>query len=154
MTNATTPNAIHRLSVGDFPAHWQATTRWSDNDMYGHLNNAVYYQLFDAAINGWIIGESAVDPLHIGALGVVAESGCTYFSQLAFPQSLTVGLRISKLGRSSVAYDLGVFPESAAPSEPVAAQGRWVHVYIDRVSRRPVPIPDELRRLFATVTIG
>ena len=120
--------------------------------MYGHLNNAVYYQLFDAAINGWIMNETSIDPLTAEALGVVVESGCQYFSQLSFPQTLLVGLRISQLGRSSVTYDLAIFPEKAADTDPIAARGRWVHVYVDRSSRRPVPIPAHLRQLFETVT--
>lgn len=154
MTNPALPEQRPRPTVGDFPALRRATTRWADNDMYGHLNNAVYYQLFDAAINGWIIEESSSDPLHMKALGVVAESGCAYFSQLSFPEPLAVGLRIKRLGRSSVTYDLAIFPERAVDTDPIAAQGHWVHVYIDRLSRRPVDIPDELRRLFATIAIS
>lgn len=125
-----------------------ATTRWSDNDMYGHLNNAVYYQLFDAAINGWIIENSNFDPVAAPALGVVAESGCRYFEQLKFPQTLEVGIRTTRVGRASVTYDLGLFSSGLPETATVAAQGRWVHVYVDRDTMRPVPIPDELRQLF------
>ena len=139
-------------TVADFTVHRAATTRWSDNDMYGHLNNAVYYQLFDAAINGWIIEQSGLDPLAAPSMGVVAESGCRYFEQVQFPQALAVGIRVARLGRTSVTYDLGLFPAERPETATVAARGRWVHVYVDRDTRRPVPIPDHLRRLFESAT--
>jgi acyl-CoA thioester hydrolase len=120
--------------------------------MYGHLNNAVYYQLFDAAINSWIIEQSGLDPVAAPAVGVVAESGCRYFEQLGFPQELEVGIRVARLGRTSVTYDLGLFPAELPESATIAARGRWVHVYVDRDSRRPVPIPADLRRLFESAT--
>jgi acyl-CoA thioester hydrolase len=134
-------------------------TRWADNDMFGHLNNAVYYQLFDTAINGWInTNLPDVDPVTMAAQGIVAESGCRYFSELHFPERLVVGLAITRLGRSSVTYRLGVFraSEGSAADEPqaIAAVGHWVHVYIDRTSRRPVPIPDEIRSLLSTARVS
>src|ERR1700704_753791 len=95
------------LTSADFPVLWPVLTRWADNDMFGHLNNAVYYQLFDTAINAWIATSAGVDPLTIPELGIVAESGCRYFSELAFPESLAVGLAVTRLGRSSVTYRLG-----------------------------------------------
>ena len=143
------------LIVSDFKVQRSATTRWSDNDMYGHLNNAVYYQLFDTAINSWIIEEAGIDPVSAPELGVVAESGCRYFEQLGFPQPLNVGIRIARLGRSSVTYDLGLYAKDASDQSTVAAQGRWVHVYVDRTTRRPVPVPTNLRNLFtAAVAIS
>jgi acyl-CoA thioester hydrolase len=134
-------------------------TRWADNDMFGHLNNAVYYQLFDTAINGWInTNLPDVDPVTMAAQGIVAESGCRYFSELHFPERLVVGLAITRLGRSSVTYRLGIFraSEGSAADEPqtIAAVGHWVHVYIDRTSRRPVPIPDEIRSLLSTARVS
>lgn len=154
MTDRTAPP-----SSADFPVHWPVDTRWADNDMFGHLNNAVYYQLFDTAINGWIGAGAGVDPLAIPELGVVAESGCRYFAELAFPARLVVGLAVSRLGRSSVTYRLGVFaePDSAGaaddPGPPIAALGHWVHVYVDRETRRPVPIPGPIRALLATACL-
>ena len=130
-------------SSGDFPVHWPVLTRWTDNDMFGHLNNAVYYELFDTAINAWINTNCEVDPLNVPWLGVVAESGCRYFAELKFPDPLVVGLAAVRIGNSSVTYRLGIF----APDGPVAAVGHWVHVYVDRTSRRPVPIPDNIRAL-------
>lgn len=125
----------------DFPVHWPVTTRWTDNDMFGHLNNAVYYALFDTAINGWINTNCNIDPLTVPWLGVVAESGCQYFAELRFPEPLFVGVAVTRLGNSSVTYRLGLWQDGG----PVAAVGHWVHVYVDRVDRRPVPIPAVIR---------
>ncbi|WP_293004004.1 thioesterase family protein [Mycobacterium sp.] len=154
------PPAPDGLTSRDFPVHWPVTTRWADNDMFGHLNNAVYYQLFDTAINGWIGTSVALDPVTTSAQGIVAESGCRYFSELHFPERLFVGLAVTRLGNSSVTYRLGVFREGEHSSadqetEPqaVAAVGHWVHVYIDKVTRRPTPIPDEIRALLSTACV-
>jgi acyl-CoA thioester hydrolase len=137
------------LTSADFPVHWPVLTRWTDNDMFGHLNNAVYYELFDTAINGWINTTLGLDPVAAPFLGVVAESGCRYFAELAFPDPLVVGLAVARLGTSSVTYRLAVFA-SADAAVPVAAVGHWVHVYVDRTTRRPVPIPEGVRELLAT----
>ncbi len=147
------PPAPEGLTSRDFPVLWPVSTRWADNDMFGHLNNAVYYQLFDTAINGWInTNVTAVDPIAMPELGIVAESGCRYFAELGFPDRLAVGLAVTRLGRSSVTYRLGVF-RAAEEAQPVAALGHWVHVYVDRASRRPVAIPEGIRTLLATACI-
>jgi acyl-CoA thioester hydrolase len=150
------PPAPDGLTSSDFPVHWPVPTRWADNDMFGHLNNAVYYQLFDTAINGWIQTNVALDPVATTAQGIVAESGCRYFSELHFPERLVVGVAVTRLGRSSVTYRLGVFRAAEEPAGPqaVAAVGHWVHVYIDRTSRRPVPIPDAIRSLLSTACVS
>lgn len=148
---SSVPPAPGDLTSNDFPVLWPVLTRWADNDMFGHLNNAVYYQLFDTAINAWIATRAGVDPLTIPELGIVAESGCRYFSELGFPDSLMVGLAVARLGRSSVTYRLGVFRASDSP-QPITALGHWVHVYVDRSTRRPVPIPDAIRSLLATAS--
>ena len=132
------------LTSSDFPVHWPVQTRWTDNDMFGHLNNAVYYELFDTAINAWINTNCGIDPLDVPWLGVVAESGCQYFAELKFPDPLVVGLAVTRLGNSSVTYRLA---SSTSRTDAVAAVGHWVHVYVDRTSRRPVPIPDTIRAL-------
>jgi acyl-CoA thioester hydrolase len=154
----TVPPAPDTLTSSDFPVLWPVGTRWADNDMFGHLNNAVYYQLFDTAIDAWINTSTGVDPITTPSLGIVAESGCRYFSELHFPQSLVVGLAVTRLGRSSVTYRLGVF--RAAHGEPetekaqlITALGHWVHVYVDRTSRKPVPIPDAIRSLLSTACV-
>jgi acyl-CoA thioester hydrolase len=140
----------------DFPVHWPVHTRWTDNDMFGHLNNAVYYQLFDTAINGWINTTVGIDPLTAPWLGVVAESGCRYFSELQFPDPLVVGLAVARLGNSSVTYRLSVFDAVGEDdaARPVAAVGHWVHVYVDRADRRPVSIPEEIRTLLEQARSG
>lgn len=151
------PPAPDRLTSGDFPVWWPVGTRWADNDMFGHLNNAVYYQLFDTAINAWINTSTGVDPMATPALGIVAESGCRYFSELHFPQSLAIGLAVTRLGRSSVTYRLGVFRSIDGPeadrAQPITALGHWVHVYVDRSTRKAVPIPEAIRTLLSTATV-
>ncbi len=145
-------SAGRELTVSDYPITWPVTTRWADNDMYGHLNNAIYYQLFDTAINGWIIGATGVDPLTSTSQGVVVESGCRYFRSVEFPHPLCIGIRVARLGNSSVSYDLGLFSDSGG--QTVAARGSWVHVYVDTTSRRPVRIPDPIRELLQTAQTG
>jgi acyl-CoA thioester hydrolase len=156
------PPAPEQLTSSDFPVLWPVGTRWADNDMFGHLNNAIYYQLFDTAINAWITIGTGLDPTTMAALGVVAESGCRYFSELQFPQSLEVGLAVTRLGRSSVTYRLGVFETKAGSKEgskedraprPVTALGHWVHVYVDRATRKPVSIPAPVRTLLSTACV-
>jgi acyl-CoA thioester hydrolase len=146
------------LSSSDFPVLWPVPTRWADNDMFGHLNNAVYYQLFDTAINAWINTSTGLDPITTPALGIVAESGCRYFSELGFPESLVVGLAVTRLGNSSATYRLGVFraarDEAADEAQPITALGHWVHVYVDRTSRKPVPIPATIRALLSTACVS
>lgn len=156
---AAVPPAPEGLTSHDFPVHWPVLTRWADNDMFGHLNNAVYYQLFDTAINGWIAANAGADPVAMPELGVVAESGCRFLGELAFPDRLAVGLAVTRLGRSSVTYRLAVFraPDDSradgAAAAPLAALGHWVHVYVDRTTRRPVPIPEGIRVLLATAQV-
>jgi acyl-CoA thioester hydrolase len=151
------PPAPDQLTSGDFPVLWPVGTRWADNDMFGHLNNAVYYQLFDTAINAWINTSTGLDPTTTPALGIVAESGCRYFSELQFPQGLVVGLAVTRLGRSSVTYRLGLFRSRVGQAEdrpgPITALGHWVHVYVDRTTRKPVPIPDAIRSLLSTALV-
>jgi acyl-CoA thioester hydrolase len=151
------PPAPDGLTSRDFPVLWPVLTRWADNDMFGHLNNAVYYQLFDTAINGWINTNIDIDPLTTSALGIVAESGCRYFSELHFPERLVVGLAVTRLGRSSVTYRLGVFRAADEPAgdeaQAVTALGHWVHVYVDRTNRKPAPIPDAIRSLLSTARV-
>lgn len=130
------------LRAADFPVLLPMTTRWSDNDVFGHLNNAVYYELFDSAINRWLGEATSTAPGQLPAMGVVAESGCRFLGELSYPQDVRVGLAVSRLGTSSVTYRLGLFP---ADDDVPAAVGRWVHVYVDPRSRRPVPLPDLVR---------
>ena len=125
-----------------FPRWQPIQTRWMDNDLYGHLNNVVYYSIFDSAVNRTLIEAGALD-IHAGTvIGLVVHTQCHYFAPLAFPQPLQAGLRVMHLGRSSVRYQLGLFADGAALA---AAVGEFVHVYVDRSTRRPVALPDALR---------
>jgi acyl-CoA thioester hydrolase len=123
-------------------------TRWMDNDVYGHMNNVVHYSLFDTAVNGWLVEQRVLD-IHAGdQIGLVVETGCRYFSELAFPDLVTAGLRVAKLGTSSVRYEVGLFRND---EQAAAAEGFFVHVYVDRASRRPKPLGEKLRRALATL---
>lgn len=125
----------------DFAHLSSISTRWMDNDVYGHVNNVQYYSFFDTAVNRYLIAAGALD-IHAGAvIGLVVETHCNYFAPLAFPQDVEAGLRVSQVGRSSVRYEIGLF----APGQPLAAaMGHFVHVYVDRATRRPVPLPRAL----------
>jgi len=126
--------------------HFSTTeTRWMDNDVYGHVNNVVYYSYFDTVINRYLIAEGGLDIHHDAAIGVCAESMCRFFEPIAFPDTVDAGLRIGRLGQTSVTYEIGLFHRGA---EQPAAQGHFVHVFVDRASRRPVAIPDKLRASF------
>ena len=117
-------------------------TRWSDNDAYGHVNNVVYYSWFDTVVNAHLIEHGVLDIQHGETIGLVVETRCNYFAALAFPQVVEAGLRVARLGTSSVRYELGLF---AAGAPLTAARGHFVHVYVDRLSRRPVPLPEALK---------
>ena len=130
------------LRRDDFDELASVTTRWSDNDMFGHLNNAVYLELFDSVLNAWMQRETGIDENVAPTLGVVAETSCRYYCEVAFPVTVDVGVRVRRLGRTSVMFEFGVFVPDAAE---IAAHGLWAQVYVDRVTRRPVPLPDAVR---------
>lgn len=118
------------------------TTRWMDNDAYGHVNNVVYYSWFDTAVNAHLIAQGVLDIHHGETIGLVIETQCNYFAPLAFPQTVEAGIRVARLGTSSVRYEVGLF----AQGEPLtAAKGHFIHVYVDRATRRPVPLPAALK---------
>ena len=133
------------LRAADFAVRRVVPTRWADEDVYGHVNNAVHYLLFDTAVNGWLI-ERIGDVRALPALGVVAETGCRYLGEIHFPEDITVALACERLGDRGVTGQLVMFGEyDASP----AAGGRFVHVYVDRDTRRPVAVPDVVRRAVA-----
>ena len=123
-------------------------TRWMDNDAYGHVNNVIYYSWFDTAVNAYLIEHGVLDIHHGQAIGLVVETQCNYFSPLAFPQTVEAGLRVARLGHSSVRYEVALF---AQDQDLCAARGHFVHVYVDRVSRRPVSLADPLKQLLETL---
>ncbi len=128
-------------------------TRWADNDAYGHVNNVVYYAWFDTAVNAYLIEQGVLD-IHDGAtIGLVVETHCNYFSPVVFPQSVEVGIRIASLGGSSVRYELGVFTSDAyGQFEICAAKGHFIHVYVDQQTRRPVPLPLNLKSVLEKIS--
>ncbi|MEA1833551.1 thioesterase family protein [Methylobacterium durans] len=125
-----------------FPRRVVLGTRWGDNDVYGHVNNVVYYAFFDTAVNGCLIEAGLLDIAGSSVIGLVVETGCRYFSGIAFPDRITAGVRVAHLGRSSVRYEIALFREE---EDRAAAQGHFVHVHVDRETRRPVPLPDGMR---------
>ena len=127
------------------------TTRWNDNDPYGHLNNVAYYAFFDAAVNGILVAAGLLDPASSPVVGVVVESDCRFHSSLSFPDSVEVGVAVERLGRSSVRYRVAAFKAGAALA---SAEGRCTHVYIERATGRPTAIPAAHRRLMETMTLG
>jgi len=133
-----------------FPHFIVVPTRWMDNDIYGHVNNVVYYAYFDTVINRYLIGEGGLDIARGPVIGVAAESHCRYRRAVAFPTDLDAGMRVGRLGRSSVRYEIGLFPQG---EDEAAAEGHFVHVFVDRATRRPTPIPDGLRAALARLLV-
>ena len=126
----------------DFKVLRPMQTRWMDNDHYGHVNNVAYYSYFDSAVNGYLMDATQSDTRDLPAIGIVAETGCKFLKEISFPDMLHIGLTLEKLGNSSVIYQLAVFK---GDDEQPAALGRFVHVYVDEATRKPVPIPSNIR---------
>ncbi|MEY4710926.1 MAG: hypothetical protein RIS88_376 [Pseudomonadota bacterium] len=150
MSSAPTPTSVRPRpqARSAYRAFRAIGTRWEDNDVYGHVNNVVYYSWFDTAVNAWLIEAGALD-IHQGTtIGLVIETHCNYFAPLAFPQTVQAGLRVGHVGTSSVRYEVGIF----APGEDhAAACGHFVHVYVDKATRQPVALPDVLKNLLETL---
>jgi acyl-CoA thioester hydrolase len=136
-------------SRADYRAFRRITTRWMDNDHYGHVNNVVYYSYFDTAVNGYLIDAAGTDIRMLPAIGIVAETSCRFLAQLSFPEPVDAGLVLEKLGNSSVVYRIGLF---SATSDAACALGRFVHVYVDAATRKVVPVPDVIRRALVSLT--
>ena len=124
------------------------TTRWMDNDQYGHVNNVVYYAWFDTAVNAHLIEQGVLDTASSEVIGLVVETQCQYFASLAFPQNVEAGIRVAHMGSSSVRYEVGLFAEGAPLT---AAKGHFVHVYVDRATQRPVPLPAALKTVLEQI---
>ena len=134
----------------DLKAWSKIPTRWMDDDIYGHVNNVVYYSYFDTAVNGNLIRATGQDIRSQDAIGIVVESGCTFHRELSFPQVIEAGLLVEKIGNSSVTYRVGLFIEE--DTEP-AASGHFVHVYVDRENRRPVLVPENIRQALRPIML-
>lgn len=137
------------MTRGDYVHFVPIQTRWMDNDVYGHVNNVVYYSYFDTAINLWLIGEGGLDVPAGPVIGLCVASQCDYLAPAAYPDALEAGIRVGKLGRTSVRYEIGIFR-----SETLCARGHFVHVFVDRADRRPVPLPEGLRASLARLVRG
>jgi len=139
------PQAVPRTAYRVFRS---IGTRWMDNDAYGHVNNVVYYSWFDTAVNAYLIEQGVLDIEHGETIGLVIETQCNYFSPLAFPQTVEAGIRVATLGSSSVRYEVGLFAQGDALS---AARGHFVHVYVNRHTRRPTALPIRLKNVLETL---
>lgn len=142
MSDAPTPPRPQARPRSDFRLFRPIQTRWMDNDVYGHVNNVVYYSYFDTAVNAYLIEAGALDIHHGEVIGLVVETQCNYFESLGFPQAIEAGLRVARMGGSSVRYEIGLFAQGAPLS---AAAGHFVHVYVNRQTRRPEALPAALR---------
>ena len=147
MTTSTTPTSAAATRPvpqprSAFKVFRDIPTRWADNDVYGHVNNVVYYSWFDTAVNAYLIEQGALDIHHGATIGLVIETQCNYFAPLAFPQTVQAGIRVAKLGSSSVRYEIGLFAQGETLC---AAAGHFVHVYVDKTTRRPCALPAGLR---------
>jgi acyl-CoA thioester hydrolase len=130
------------LTRADFAVFRRITTRWDDEDVYGHVNNAAYYAFFDTAVNGYLIEATGTDIRRLPAVGLVAETGCVYRREMRFPDPVEVGLAVDRLGTSSIVYRLGLFQGESAEA---AAEGRFVHVYVDQQTREVTPVPERIK---------
>jgi len=140
---SATPPRVQPVPREAFRHYASLPTRWMDNDVYGHVNNVVYYSYFDTVVNGYLIEAGALDIERGSVIGLVVETQCNYFAPLAFPQTIDAGLRVAHVGSSSVRYEIGLFARGVALS---AARGHFVHVYVDRATQRPTALPDALLR--------
>ena len=139
------------MNRGAYPHHLAIPTRWKDNDVYGHVNNVEYLSYFDTVINGYLITDGGLD-IHTGeVIGLCAESHCEYRAGFSFPETVDAGLRVARLGRSSVRYEIGLFRPG---EEPPAATGWFVHVFVTRGSRRPAQIPGPLREALERLAVS
>jgi acyl-CoA thioester hydrolase len=126
-------------------------TRWMDNDVYGHVNNVVYYSYFDTVVNQYLIEQGALDIVHSPVFGLVVKTSCEYFAPIIFPDLVNTGLRVAKLGNSSVRYEIGIFRND---EDLASAQGYFIHVYVDRATRRPTPLPADLHAALEKILAG
>ena len=125
-------------------------TRWNDNDIYGHLNNVIYYELFDTAVNKWLIENNLIDIKNGNNIGLIVQSGCNYFSSFEYPEDIDAGIRVTKIGNSSVRYEVGLFKSN---DDLASADGFFIHVYVDRVSNKPINLDYEFKKKLDTIYV-
>ena len=135
---------IERAKRDQYPFHLVIPTRWMDNDIYGHVNNVVYYSYYDTVVQSYLVENGLLDPINGDVIGLVVETQCNYFSPISFPDHVTAGLKAAHIGNSSVRYEIGIFRND---EQRAAAQGHFVHVYVDKSTRRPAPLSHEMRRV-------
>ena len=136
-------------SKSAYPHHLVIPTRWADNDVYGHINNSVYYFYFDTVVNRWLIDNSLLEIGKSETIGLVVGTSCDYFAPISFPDSVTSGLRAAKIGSSSVTYEIGLFRNDETTA---SAQGTFVHVYVDEATRRPAKLSEKMRNTLGHLT--
>lgn len=136
---------------GSYRAFSQITTRWMDNDVYGHVNNVVYYSYFDTAVNGYLMDQGVLSFRDGKTVGLVVETGCQFFAPIAFPDRVTAGIRVTKIGTSSVRYEVGLF---ANDDQSAAAQGHFIHVYVQADDHRPAPLPLPFRQALEPLLVA
>ncbi|MCW5299508.1 acyl-CoA thioesterase [Herbaspirillum lusitanum] len=139
------PTASRRA---DYPHFHALQTHWMDNDVYGHVNNVVYYSWFDTAVNHFLMASRALDIPGGDVIGLVIETHCNYFAPVSFPDTVQIGVRVASVGNSSVRYEVGIFREGG---DTAAAQGHFIHVYVDAATRRPVTVPERMRSVLQTI---
>ena len=134
----------------DYNYFSKTNTRWNDNDIYGHLNNVIYYELFDTAVNKWLIKNNLIDIKNGNNIGLIVQSGCNYFSSFEYPEDIDAGIRVTKIGNSSVRYEVGLFK----PNDDLAsADGFFIHVYVDRASNKPITLDYEFKKKLDTIYV-
>ena len=135
----------------DYNHFSKMSTRWNDNDIYGHLNNVIYYELFDTAVNKWLIKNNLIDIKNGNNIGLIVQSGCNYFSSFEYPEDIDAGIRVTKIGNSSVRYEIGLFK----PSDDLAsADGFFIHVYVNRGSNKPITLDYEFKKKLDTIYVN
>ena len=128
----------------------QLSTRWNDNDIYGHMNNIIYYALFDTAVNKWLIKNKLIDIKNGQNIGLIVQSGCNYFSSFEYPENINAGIRVTKIGKSSVRYEVGLFKEK---EELSSADGFFIHVYVDRKTNKPIALDYDFKNALDTIFV-
>ncbi|MEP9377111.1 thioesterase family protein [Aquabacter sp. CN5-332] len=146
----TTPAREQPASLDAFPFRHSISTRWADMDIYGHVNNVVFYSFFDTAVAAYLMGSGVLDPWKSPVIGLVVETRCVYFREVNVPEPVIAGVKVGRLGSSSVRYEIGIFQ---GEDTAACAQGHFVHVYVDRQTRRPVPLPEEMRAALGKLVV-